>query len=148
MSKIPDQLNSLPDPAEAQPARNPFGRGRTPEKPTGPAEDSAADEQEGPSATSGTRAHRGSGKAAGGSKKAGEGTERNKRLAGSKDVLLSLPEDLAKRMESVIAYTYPHTGINQQAAFIRSAIAKSCAELEARFNDGNRWPEIPKRKAI
>ncbi|MCX4099105.1 hypothetical protein [Nocardia sp. alder85J] len=61
---------------------------------------------------------------------------------------MSLPTGLAMRMESVIAYTYPQTGINTQAAFIRSAIARACAELEQRFNDGNSWPELPERKAI
>lgn len=145
MSKIPSALDNLPDPSEAQPPRNPFGR--RPETSTGTADDSG-DEQKGPSATSGTRANRGAGKAAGEGKKSGSGAERNKRLAGSKDVLLSLPEDLAKRMESAVAYTYPHTGINQQSAFIRWAITKLCAEMEARYNDGNPWPEVPKRKAV
>ncbi|MFD4407599.1 hypothetical protein ACFWPH_33020 [Nocardia sp. NPDC058499] len=102
----------------------------------------AADNASAPAAT------RGSGKAAGKGKKSGEGSERTKRLAGSSDVLLSLPSDLKDRMESVIAYTYPHTGINQQQAFIRWSITKLCAELEARYNDGAQWPEIPKRKAV
>ncbi|WP_369028700.1 hypothetical protein, partial [Nocardia farcinica] len=84
------------------------------------------------SASGGASASRGSGKAAGKGKKSGEGSERSKRLAGSSDVLLSLPSDLKDRMESVIAYTYPHTGINQQQAFIRWSITKLCAELEAR----------------
>ena len=74
-------------------------------------------------------------------KNSGEGSERSKRLADSSDVLVALPDALKKRMESVIAYTYPHTGINQQSVFIRAAIAKSCAELEARFNNGDPWPE-------
>ncbi|BCK59465.1 MULTISPECIES: hypothetical protein [Nocardia] len=100
------------------------------------------------SASGGASASRGSGKAAGKGKKSGEGSERSKRLAGSSDVLLSLPSDLKDRMESVIAYTYPHTGINQQQAFIRWSITKLCAELEARYNDGAQWPEIPKRKAV
>ncbi|WP_245662766.1 hypothetical protein [Nocardia vermiculata] len=100
------------------------------------------------SAPSSTSAPRGGGKTAGKGKKSGEGSERSKRLAGSSDVLLSLPSDLKDRMESVIAYTYPHTGINQQQAFIRWSITKLCAELEARYNDGAQWPEIPKRKAV
>lgn len=117
-------------------------------EPSAPAAEStatAADTTSAPAATSGAR---GTGKAAGKSKKSGEGSERSKRLAGSSDVLLSLPSDLKDRMESVIAYTYPHTGINQQQAFIRWSITKLCAELEARYNDGAQWPEIPKRKAV
>ncbi|WP_280461015.1 hypothetical protein [Nocardia carnea] len=105
----------------------------------------AADTASAPAATSSAR---GTGKAAGKGKKSGEGSERSKRLAGSSDVLLSLPSDLKDRMESVIAYTYPHTGINQQQAFIRWSITKLCTELEARYNDGAQWPEIPKRKAV
>jgi len=145
MSKIPDQLNSLPDPATS--ARNPFGRGsRGPDKPAVPTDDAAADERESTSATSGTTAHSGSSKAPGKAKKPGEGSERSKRLAGSSDILLSVPDELKRRMESVIAYTYPHTGIQHQQEFIRAAIAKSCAEYEARFNNGDQWPEIPKKK--
>ena len=110
--------------------------------------ESAATTVSATSATSDASAHRGSAKPAGKGKNSGEGSERSKRLADSSDVLVALPDALKKRMESVIAYTYPHTGINQQSVFIRAAIAKSCAELEARFNNGDPWPEIPKRKAV
>ncbi|MGY2025801.1 hypothetical protein [Nocardia gipuzkoensis] len=69
---------------------------------------------------------------------------RNKRLMASKDILLSLPADLKQRMESVLAYTYPHTGIQHQQVFIRNAIAQACAELEERYNNGYEWPPLPK----
>ncbi|WP_280476219.1 hypothetical protein [Nocardia asiatica] len=69
---------------------------------------------------------------------------RNKRLVASKDILLSLPADLKQRMESVLAYTYPHTGIQHQQVFIRNAIAQACAELEERYNNGYQWPPLPK----
>lgn len=143
-NKIPSALDNLPDPSEAQPHRNPFGRRA--EKPAAPDGDSDDEKDSGPSAAGGARAHRDSGKAAGKDKDSGEGSERNKRLADSSDILLSLPDDLKKRMESVIAYTYPHTGINQQSVFIRTAIAKLCKEHEVRYNEGERWPKVPKRK--
>ncbi|WP_280186328.1 MULTISPECIES: hypothetical protein [Nocardia] len=142
--KIPSALDDLPDPSEAQPLRNPFGR--RPEKPAGPAGDSDDEKESSPSATGGTRATRGGGKAAGKGKDSEEGSERSKRLAGSSDILLSLPSDLKERMKSVIAYTYPHTGINEQQAFLRWSVSKLCAELEDRYNDGKQWPEIPKKK--
>lgn len=69
---------------------------------------------------------------------------RNKRLVASKDILLSLPADLKQRMESVLAYTYPHTGVQHQQVFIRNAIAQACAELEERYNNGYQWPPLPK----
>lgn len=71
---------------------------------------------------------------------------RPKRPADSTDVLLSLPTELSERLESVIAYTYPHTGVKTKQQFIRAAIMRACAEHEARFNDGARWPPIPKPK--
>ncbi len=57
-----------------------------------------------------------------------------------------MPTDLKNRMESVIAYTRPHTGIDSQQEFIRQAVAKACAEHEARMNNGERWPDVVKRK--
>jgi hypothetical protein len=110
--------------------------------------ESAAATADATSATNVASTHSGSTKTTGKSKNSGQGSERNKRLADSSDVLVSMPDALKKRMESVIAYTYPHTGVNQQSAFIRAAIAKYCTEHEARYNGGDPWPEIPKRKAV
>lgn len=64
----------------------------------------------------------------------------NKRLAQSRDILLSLPDDLKLRMVNTIAWTTPHTGINQQQKFIRKAISDLCDRLEKQFNNGNTFP--------
>lgn len=63
-----------------------------------------------------------------------------KRLGGSKDILLSLPEDLKERMVNTIAWTTPHTGISQQQKFIRKGIADLCERLEGKFNSGKPFP--------
>ncbi|AYF78137.1 hypothetical protein D7D52_34780 [Nocardia yunnanensis] len=144
-NKLPNPLGDLPDPAEAKAARNPFARhDSAPETPAAPADDSS-DEQDTPSATT---APRGSSKSAGKSGKAGEESERSKRLAGSSDILLSLPTDLKDRMERVIAYTRPYTGVDSQQEFIRRAVAKACAEHEGQYHNGERFPAIvkPERK--
>ena len=60
-----------------------------------------------------------------------------KRLGGSKDILLSLPEDLKERMVNTITWTQPHTGIGQQQKFIRKAIGDLCDRLERQYNNGN-----------
>lgn len=70
----------------------------------------------------------------------GGGVDRSKRPINSKDILLSVPEDLKDRMEATIAFTYPHTGIKHQQAFIRQAIAELCAKLENQHNNGDRYP--------
>ncbi|WP_331765179.1 hypothetical protein [Nocardia sp. NBC_01388] len=144
-SKLPDPLAELPDPSEAKASRNPFARrDSAPETPAVPADDSS-DRQD---STSATTAHRGSSKDAGKGDKSGEESERSKRLAGSSDILLSLPTDLKDRLESVQVFTRPYTGIDSQQEFIRQAVAKACAEHEAQYNNGARFPAIvkPERK--
>jgi hypothetical protein len=121
----------LPDPADPHQRRNPFNR-RARDTET------SDDQQEKTTNTdSGGSAHRGNSAGTG-------GRPRSKRMAGSRDVLLSLPAELQQRMESVIAYTYPYTGVKTQQAFIRNAIARACAQEEARFNNGDQWPPVPK----
>lgn len=65
----------------------------------------------------------------------------NKRLVGSKDILLSLPEDLKDRMVNTITWSHPYTGIGQQQKFIRKAIADLCERLENDYNQGKPFPE-------
>lgn len=65
----------------------------------------------------------------------------NKRLVGSKDILLSLPEDLKTRMVNTITWSHPYTGIGQQQKFIRKAIADLCERLENDYNQGKPFPE-------
>lgn len=67
----------------------------------------------------------------------------SKRLAQSRDILLSLPDELKLRMVNTIAWTTPYTGINQQQKFIRKAISELCDRLETQFNDGNTFPSVP-----
>jgi hypothetical protein len=67
------------------------------------------------------------------------GGERSKRPVNSKDILLSVPEDLKGRMEATIAHTYPYTGIKHQQAFIRQAISELCSKLEGQHNNGKRY---------
>ena len=64
----------------------------------------------------------------------------NKRLAQSRDILLSVPDDLKDRMVNTIAWTTPHTGITHQQKFIRRGIAELCDRLEKQFNDGKPFP--------
>lgn len=63
-----------------------------------------------------------------------------KRMGGTKDILLSLPEELKTRMQATIAFTYPYTGIKHQQVFIREAITNLCVELENKHNHGEPWP--------
>ena len=65
----------------------------------------------------------------------------NKRMVGSKDILLSLPEDLKVRMVNTITWSHPYTGIGQQQKFIREAISDLCDRLETEFNQGKPFPE-------
>lgn len=65
----------------------------------------------------------------------------SKRLGGSKDILLSLPEDLKTRMVNTITWSHPYTGIGQQQKFIRKAITDLCERLENDYNQGNPFPE-------
>lgn len=69
-----------------------------------------------------------------------------KRPEGTTDFLVSLPDELSDRMEDVIGWTYPHTGINTKSAFIRTVIARACAEYEDRYNDGQRFPAVPRQR--
>lgn len=63
-----------------------------------------------------------------------------KRLGGSRDILLSAPEDLKERMVNTIAWTQPHTGIQHQQVFIRRAMAELCERLEKQYNNGEAFP--------
>ncbi|MEW1738796.1 hypothetical protein AB0346_22875 [Nocardia beijingensis] len=138
----------LPDPRTAS-SRNPFARRATaaPEPDEEPRRPSTEPVSE-PTANRKNSAHMGKvPEPAVATAPADAGEEqprRNKRLAASKDILLSLPADLKQRMESVLAYTYPHTGVQHQQAFIRNAIAQACSELEERYNNGYQWPPLPK----
>jgi hypothetical protein len=62
-------------------------------------------------------------------------------MVGSKDILLSVPEELKERMVNTIKWSYPHTGIGQQQKFIRKAIADLCERLENEYNQGEPFPE-------
>lgn len=124
-------MSAIPKPDLPPPSRNPFGRSGTEQR---------VDQPE--RAPKPNRGHRGE-EARNTAK-----PRRAKRPADTRDVLLSLPTDLATRMESVIAYTYPHTGVKTQQAFIRQAIAQACADMEDRYNDGEMWPAIPKPEAM
>ena len=116
----------LPDPAAPIPPRNPFGRSSV--RPPEPEEPQYE----------GSRGHMGD--------RADAEPRRPKRPADSTDILLSVPTELSERLESVLAYTYPHTGVKTKQQFIREAIRRACAEHEARFNDGQQWPQVPKPK--
>jgi hypothetical protein len=65
----------------------------------------------------------------------------NKRLVGSKDVLLSLPEDLKERMVNTITWCAPYTRIVHQQKFIRKAIEDLCEAYENEYNQGKPFPE-------
>lgn len=137
MSKIPPP--PLPDPQEAA-RRNPFARARA------AAPEPAAATLESDTGHSGDSAHSGTGNAAGEGTESGGTSKRTKRMARSKDKLVSLPLDLAERLESVVAYTHPFTGNSEHSVFIREAIAEKCARMEAQFNNGKRWPPIPPKQ--
>ncbi|MBU8841454.1 hypothetical protein KL865_34955 [Mycolicibacterium goodii] len=62
-------------------------------------------------------------------------------MVGSKDILLSLPEDLKARMVNTITWSHPYTGIGQQQKFIRKAITDLCERLENDYNQGKPFPE-------
>lgn len=68
----------------------------------------------------------------------------SKRLRNSRDVLLSLPEDLKDRMVNTIAWTSMHTGIDRQQKFMRIAIEELCERIETERNQGNPFPEAAK----
>jgi hypothetical protein len=68
----------------------------------------------------------------------------SKRLSNSRDILLSLPEDLKDRMVNTIAWTNMHTGISHQQKFIRLAIEELCERLESDHNHGKPFPEAAK----
>jgi hypothetical protein len=59
-----------------------------------------------------------------------------KRLGGSRDILLSLPLEEKERMVNTVAWTGAHIGIKHNSRFIRYAIARLCAELEQKYNNG------------
>ncbi|MFD6677293.1 hypothetical protein ACFWDA_23390 [Rhodococcus zopfii] len=63
-----------------------------------------------------------------------------KRKAATTDILLSLSEDLKKRMVATLEHTRPRTGITSQQQFIRTAIDQLCKRLESEFNNGEAFP--------
>jgi len=66
------------------------------------------------------------------------------RLRNSRDVLLSLPEDLKDRMVNTIAWTSMHTGIDRQQKFMRIAIEELCTRIEGELNQGKPFAEAAK----
>lgn len=66
----------------------------------------------------------------------------NHRKGGTRDILLSIPDDAKDRMVRTIAFTMPYTGIRHQQAFIRRAIDDLCTALEVQHNNGDPFPEI------
>ncbi|MFD3431294.1 hypothetical protein [Nocardia fluminea] len=124
-------MTAIPKPPLPDPDRNPFGRNRTPK--------TGLEQQENDSHT---------GHMATGADTGAKPPRRNRRPADTRDILLSLTTELADRMESVIAYALPHTGVRTQQDFIRRAIAQACADLEDRYNDGDSWPAIPKPEPL
>lgn len=68
----------------------------------------------------------------------------SKRLRNSRDVLLSLPEDLKDRMVNTIAWTSMHTGIDRQQKFMRIAIEELCERIEGELNQGKPFAEAAK----
>jgi hypothetical protein len=74
---------------------------------------------------------------------AASGTSSN-RLRNSRDVLLSLPEDLKDRMVNTIAWTSMHTGIDRQQKFMRIAIEELCERIEGELNQGKPFAEAAK----
>jgi len=74
---------------------------------------------------------------------AASGTSSN-RLRNSRDVLLSLPEDLKDRMVNTIAWTSMHTGIDRQQKFMRIAIEELCERIEGELNQGKPFADAAK----
>lgn len=66
----------------------------------------------------------------------------NHRKGGTRDILLSIPDDAKDRMVRTIAFTMPYTGIRHQQAFIRRAVDNLCEALETEYNNGEPFPEI------
>jgi hypothetical protein len=66
------------------------------------------------------------------------------RLRNSRDVLLSLPEDLKDRMVNTIAWTSMHTGIDRQQKFMRIAIEELCERIEGELNQGKPFADAAK----
>ena len=64
------------------------------------------------------------------------------RKNGTRDILLSIPDEAKERMVRTIAFTMPYTGIRHQQAFIRRAIDDLCTTLETQYNNGEPFPEI------
>jgi len=119
--------SAAPDPQPEQP----------PAPPAPPAEPAARAEAVRPRAVN-TRSDKDTGKGASASAVT---NPPNKRLVGSRDILLSLPEDLKTRMVNTITWSHPYTGIGQQQKFIRKAITDLCERLENDYNQGKPFPE-------
>ena len=68
----------------------------------------------------------------------------SKRLSNSRDILLSVRDDLKGRMVNAIAWTNMHTGISHQQKFIRRAIEELCERLESDHNQGEPFPDAAK----
>lgn len=140
---------ALSSQTDADPAPDPSPAATTPPAPSGQGEAPAAapsGKTQGARTTSPTtpRPRAASGQN-GGAARTGTSTAvveaPNKRLVGSKDILLSLPEDLKERMVNTITWSHPYTGIGQQQKFIRKAITDLCERLENDFNQGKPFPE-------
>lgn len=69
-----------------------------------------------------------------------DATSQKRRKAATTDILLSLSEDLKKRMVATLEHTRPRTGITSQQQFIRTAIDLLCERLEGEFNNGEAFP--------
>ena len=53
-----------------------------------------------------------------------------------KPLLLNLDEELKQRMVNTVVWTGPRTGLRNQQAFVRRAIAELCERFEREHNQG------------
>ncbi len=131
----PAPTDTRPGAAELSPPASPVAEAQ----PAPPKASPVGSTAEPPTSTAGReRSRRGAKQSAATSPSA---TTASKRPVASKDILLSVPEDLKQRMVNTITWTQPHTGIGQQQKFIRKAINELCDRLETAFNSGNPFPE-------
>jgi hypothetical protein len=66
----------------------------------------------------------------------GEAVASSPKSAVRKPLLLNLDEDLKQRMVNTVVWTGPRTGLRNQQAFIRRAIAELCERFELEHNHG------------
>jgi hypothetical protein len=55
-------------------------------------------------------------------------------------ILLTVDDELKRRMVATLAWTAGRTGISTQQEFIRAAIAAACQRLEDAHNNGQPFP--------